>query len=84
MSSERLKHAKEAVGKFLEKNGFKESKDDECKYYNDKCEVIINPTQYVIKDGENHGMFYTPDLTIYSLIGYLTYNGYMDKNYEKL
>ena len=64
--------------KFLEKNGFKQVKKQH--FQKDSCTVIIHDMCYEVNDGKSA---YGPNLEIYWLIGYLTYYGYMDKNYKK-
>ena len=69
------------VGKFLLKNGF--TKSSENTYTNDKCDVGLHFDDeiyeiYIIKDDAS--MFST-DLNIYWLIGCLTYNELMNKDY---
>ena len=85
------------VIEFLELNGFKETdpdfSDNECEsisYSNDKCTVTIATwkthgytSSYIITDADG-GKSYSDDLNIYWLIGYLTYYGYIDRNYKLL
>jgi hypothetical protein len=62
---------------FLIKNGFKE--DCENSFSNGKCIVQILPENYRVEAKDLD--YFTPDLTIYGLIGYLTFNNFIDKNY---
>jgi len=76
---------------FLEENDF--NKIDDYNYSNDKCDVIIvndvdNPFYRIIdNDKENleHDVYIdSHDLSLYWLIGYLTYYKLMNKNYKQL
>lgn len=67
-----------SVISFLVRNGFTKVSDTE--YKNDKCSVSILDDYYHIFDGEYD--MYSDNLKIYYLIGLLTYNGYIDKNYK--
>lgn len=74
------------ITEFLKRNGFK--KTDINNYTNNKCSVSIvtddpNNVYYAISDNDG-GMMYSKDINIYWLIGYLTYCGYIDKNYIQL
>jgi len=69
------------VGEFLKANGFATA--SESVYVNGKCNVIFNTTYYEIIDREGNAM-YTESISIYALIGILTYCGFMDKNYKQL
>lgn len=62
---------------FLKKNGFKSGHKNV--YYNGKCTVVITLIDFEVY----HNGYYisSPNLEIYWLIGYLTYNGLIDKNY---
>ena len=68
----------EKVKEFLMKNDFA------CYntyFLSDSCSITVERDHYVVKtDG---GEWFSNDLLIYSLIGYLTYNGLMDKNYNQ-
>lgn len=65
---------------FLFKNNFQ--KIDTNVYSNDYCSIAIEEDEYAICDNEGN-TYYTEDHRIYHLIGYLTYCGYMDKNYKQ-
>lgn len=67
---------------FLELNGFTKSitPDNNILLSNDMCTIHANNTQYIIINNTGYS-YYSIDLNIYSLIGYLTYNGYIDKNF---
>ena len=71
---------KEVIG-FLKANGFK--KIEPGSYVNDICNVVIRDGQYAVSNN-NGDAVYSKDLSIYWLIGVLTYYGYMDKNYKQL
>jgi len=71
------------VGKFLLKNGF--TKSAENTYTNAKCDVGFRLDDevyevYIIKDD---ALRYSDSLSIYWLIGVLTYYNLMDKNYNQ-
>lgn len=68
----------EIVWEFLSKNGF--VRKDEF-FLSDKCSIQVCNEYYIVKCPE--GEWFSNDLNIYCLIGYLTYNDLMDKNYEK-
>jgi len=71
---------------FLELNGFTKSVTPKGNTLlsNDKCTVHKSiDEQYVIINNDGDKL-YSEDLNIYWLIGCLTYNGYMDKNYKQL
>ena len=68
------------VKSFLEKNGFEIIDND--KLSNNACVVYFLDEHYCIS--HNGFDYYTPDLTIYTLIGYLTYNNLLNKNYKNL
>lgn len=70
----------EDVIKFLEKNGFK--KVEQNSYDNNVCSVVLNTSGYIISDN-NGNLVCLNGLLIYTLIGYLTYQGFMDKNYKQ-
>ena len=74
---------------FLTLNGFTYTKDDKHNFTNNKCHIIVhnnesqwNNNHYEVQTPE--GYTCSPDLQIYWLIGYLTYYGYIDKNYKQL
>jgi hypothetical protein len=70
----------EIVGEFLSKNGF--VKKDEF-FLSGKCSIQVCNEYYAVKykEGEEHFEWFSNDLLMYTLIGFLTYNGLMDKNY---
>ncbi len=53
-------------------------------FTNGKCSVIIHDDYYEIQSEDEFGhiQYFTKDLIIYHLIGYLTYYGLMDKDYK--
>lgn len=65
---------------FLEKNGF--ANEEAGVYINDYCSV---DTQYdCLAVCNNHGTaIYADDYSLYWLIGVLTYNGFLTKDYNK-
>ena len=67
------------IEEFLINNGIKKY-DTNC-YINEHCSIIINDNYYEIKNED--GLMFSNDLNIYWLIGILTYNNYIDKNYIK-
>jgi hypothetical protein len=64
---------------FLLNNGFKMVSADI--FSNDKCTVVITQSGYSVSNREG-GSLYSDNLSIYWLIGALTYNGYIEKNYK--
>ena len=68
------------VENFLLKNGFEKIHRKIPSYKNNKCTIMIVMDKfYSIRYIK--GKVYSDDLNIYWLIGFLTYNGLMDKNY---
>ena len=77
---------------FLTLNGFTYTKDDKHNFTNSKCHIIVHIDEsdydgglvsyYTVQTSEY--FTHSPDLQIYWLIGYLTYYGYMDKDYKQL
>jgi hypothetical protein len=59
----------------LSKLGFTKSTSDEFVYLNEFCSIEIQEEGYAICDNEG-ATFYTEDFVIYTVIGYLLYNGY--------
>ena len=78
------------VEQFLINNKFKKVEittiDDGVKscFENKKCTVIFRLGYYEVVTFEigDYFTWYSADLNIYSLIGYLTYYGLMSKNYK--
>lgn len=79
---------KSPVVEFLRRNGFIEKVptfDGPTILYTKTCEVSINEKTYSI-DYRLHGGLYTAysdNLNIYWLIGFLTYNNLMSRDYKK-
>lgn len=77
-----------SITDFLEENNFNKIDDYNCS--NEKCKIIIVTDGeipfYIVRDNdkENGDDWYSDNLNIYTLIGYLTYYGYMNKNYNQL
>ena len=72
------------IGPFLLRNGF-EKKEDNI-YSNSKCTVIVTEDQYqIIFDYPEYGEVstYTDSPSIIHLVGILTWNDLIDKNYKK-
>lgn len=65
---------------FLVRNGLKRKSNNI--FVNTKCEVTIWNDYIEIYDVKENGSMYSPDLQIYWLIGVLTYNDFIDKNYK--
>jgi hypothetical protein len=71
------------IGSFLLRNGFKGIEGDS--YRNSECTVIVTGDQYeiqFIEEGLEVSM-YTDSLSIYHLVGILTWFNLIDKNYKK-
>ena len=84
MEEQQIKAVK-IIGDFLTKNGFTQS--GERGFTNPYCLVLVEPDHYVVEfesEFAGHmGRWFSSDLLIYSLIGYLTWNDLMQKNYNK-
>jgi hypothetical protein len=66
---------------FLETNGFKQVND--YTWENDKCTVQLLDFQYIVTDKTpDPGTMFSDNLSIYWLIGVLTYRNLMDRNYK--
>ena len=74
----------EFVIQFLLKNGF--TRIGEGIYMNLKCIVKIHADNYEVefkmKDSEEMGTMYSPDINIYWLIGMLTYQNLIPRDYK--
>ena len=71
------------IGSFLLKNGFKGIGGDS--YRNSECTIIVTEDQYeiqFIQEGDEVSM-YTDSLSVYHLVGILTWYDLIDKNYKK-
>jgi len=65
---------------FLKRNGFEEIEPNS--FVNDRgCNVVIEDKEYAVADTEGY-VDYSNDLNIYWLVGYLTWRGFIDKNYK--
>jgi len=69
-----------AVKDFLLKNGFKFTGNA---YINNKCSIVIIHNYSVSIMDNDYNVTYSEDLSIYWLIGFLTYYNFIDRNYEK-
>jgi len=74
------------IEEFLIKNGF--AKKGEKHFQNDYCEVIVlhrspKDMPYYRVDTKE-GSIYSSDLNIYWLVGLLTWNNYIPKNYYNI
>ena len=70
---------------FLKLNNFVETLENT--YTNSKCEIEIiyaNGEAKSYRVTTEAGSVYSTDMNIYWLIGILTYNGYIDRNFKKL
>jgi len=76
---EELLRISDLIKKFLIKNGFKES--NEFLFINDSCSILVTTEGYSIYFSEMST--YTQGHSIFCLIGILTYNGLMTKNYKQ-
>jgi hypothetical protein len=70
---------KEAKPFFLA-NGFLYQKEDDC-FINEYCSVQVQETCFAVCNNGGD-VWYSNDHTIYSVVGYLTWNGLMTKNYN--
>lgn len=76
-----MKNKHKDIHDFLVLNGFKEIKNDV--FENKSCIVTIEIDTYTVKDATG-GSVYSENLSIYWLIGFLTYYGFINKNYKNL
>ena len=70
----------EKVKEFLLKNGF-EQQEEKNHYVNGECSVLIESDHYAVANADGDAI-YSNGLNIYWLIGVLTYNGYIARNYK--
>ncbi len=71
------------IASFLLKNGVKGIGGDS--YSNSECTVIVTGDQYevqFVEEGEEGSMF-TDSLSMYHLVGILTWYNLIDRNYKK-
>ncbi len=66
---------------FLKRNGFKEVPGKRKIYSNGKCKVVILYNCYEIINKKNDS-FYSEGLSIYWLIGVLTFYNFIKKDYK--
>jgi hypothetical protein len=64
---------------FLLRNGF--NKTDEFSYSNDYCNVVIKDSHYAVADNLG-GVMYSTDHSFYWLLGYLVWDGFIEKNFK--
>jgi hypothetical protein len=69
------------VIEFLLRNGFEYIEENS--YANAYCNVVLEKDHYAVADNMG-GTVYSYNLNIYWLIGTLTYNGFINKNYNDL
>jgi hypothetical protein len=76
-------NSNEIIGTFLERNSFKRVADN--KYANIACVITILEDCYQINFSNFDGdlEFFTQSLHIPSLVGTLTWNNLLDRNYAK-
>lgn len=68
------------IAEFLTKNGFDKITDN--LFRNDKCDVSATKDGYEV--WFNDWTWYMHDPNIYQLVGFLTWNDLMDKNYKNI
>lgn len=68
------------IVEFLKINGFRPITPDV--YTNDKCQITYTKDGYDV--WFNGYTWYMHDHNIYQLVGFLTWNGLMDKNYKQI
>lgn len=66
-----------SVSEFLIKNGFKQ--ESKRVFKTGKCKLTFNKDCYCIEAPGR--LCYSVDFNLYWLIGYLTFNNFIDKNY---
>jgi hypothetical protein len=69
-----------AIVSFLKKNGFKRMEKNS--YANDQCNVVITKTSFEVADNDGCTL-YSSNLSLFWLIGTLTYFELINKNYIK-
>ena len=73
------------IEEVLERNGF--SLRPEGHYANDRCTVSIEEDHYKVSHYDPHFLEYfdwfSNDLVIYTLMGYLSWNDFIKRGYEK-
>jgi hypothetical protein len=66
---------------FLLSNGFQMMEENS--YANDVCNVIINNEDGIYEVADNKGdVMYSKDMSIYWLIGYLTFSRFLTQTYK--
>jgi hypothetical protein len=65
---------------FLKLNGFDRMETNS--YANDRCNVVYEDGYFAVADRDGNTT-YSKDQNIYWLIGFLTYYGFMNKNYHQ-
>ena len=72
------------IGPFLLNNGFEKKENNN--YYNSECTIIVNKDYYEVQFIEpdlGEVSMYTDSLSVYHLVGILTWFNLIDKNYKK-
>jgi hypothetical protein len=72
------------IGPFLLNNGFEKKEDNN--YHNSECTIIVNKDYYEVQfiEPDLGGVsMYTDSLSVYHLVGILTWFNLIDKNYKK-
>jgi len=72
------------IGPFLLNNGFEKKENNN--YHNSECTIIVNKDYYEVQfiEPDLGGVsMYTDSLSVYHLVGILTWFNLIDKNYKK-
>ena len=77
--------AQKFIKDFLIKNGFVLNYDG--RLFKEKCIITIEEEYYKVSHYDEDFLewmdWFSPDLTIYSLAGYLSWNDFIEKEYKK-
>lgn len=71
----------------LERNGFEVDPLDDTRYFNEKCYIDIERNFYKVTHSDDDFLeglsWFSNDLNIYSLMGYLSWNDFIERGYNK-
>lgn len=77
--------AEQFVKDFLLKNGFTENCNN--KFFKEECKITIKKDHYEVSHYDENFLewmeWFSPNLTIYSLAGYLSWYDFIDRGYKK-
>ncbi len=76
--------AEDYIREILVKNGFEQNFDG--RLFNNNCHIKIEKDWYKISHFDEAFLewmdYYTPDLSVYSLMGYLSFNDFISRGYD--